>query len=83
MELVGLTSLQEAAEACGLDKAALWRYFNFDVRPSIERLPNLCRGLQVSLDELLVALNVHIPYLWVIARLISDRHKNTQTKVCK
>jgi transcriptional regulator with XRE-family HTH domain len=60
MELVGLVSLQEAADACGLDKAALWRYFNFDVRPSIERLPSLCRGLQVSLDDLLVALNVHI-----------------------
>jgi transcriptional regulator with XRE-family HTH domain len=60
MELVGLASLQEAAEACGIDKAALWRYFNGDTRPSIERLPNLCRGLQVSLDELLIALNVHI-----------------------
>ena len=60
MELVGLASLQESAEACGLDKAALWRYFNGAVRPSIERLPNLCRGLQVSLDDLLVALNVHI-----------------------
>jgi len=60
METVGLASLQEAAEACGLDKAALWRYFNFDVRPSIERLPNLCRGLEVSLDELLIALDVHI-----------------------
>ena len=60
MEVVGFTSLQEAAEACGLDKAALWRYFNGDVRPSIERLPNLCRGLQVSLDDLLVALDVHI-----------------------
>jgi transcriptional regulator with XRE-family HTH domain len=60
MELVGLKSLQEAAEACGLDKAALWRYFNLDVRPGIDRLPMLCRGLQVSLDELLVALNVHI-----------------------
>ena len=60
MELVGLKSLQEVAEACGLDKAALWRYFNLDVRPSIERLPGLCRGLQVSLDELLFALNVRI-----------------------
>lgn len=60
MEIVGLISLQEAAEACGIDRAALWRYFNFDVRPSVDRLPNLCRGLQVSLDELLVALNVHI-----------------------
>jgi transcriptional regulator with XRE-family HTH domain len=60
MEHVGLTSLQEAADACGLDRAALWRYFNGDTRPSIERLPNLCRGLQVSLDELLIALNVHI-----------------------
>jgi transcriptional regulator with XRE-family HTH domain len=44
----------------GLDKAALWRYFRGVVRLSIERLPMLCRGLQVSLDELLVALNVHI-----------------------
>jgi transcriptional regulator with XRE-family HTH domain len=60
MELVGLASLQEAAEACGLDKAALWRYFSGDVRPGIDRLPMLCRGLQVSLNELLVALNVHI-----------------------
>jgi transcriptional regulator with XRE-family HTH domain len=60
MELVGLAWLQEAAEACGLDKAALWRYFKGVHRPSIDRLPSLCRGLQVSLDELLVALNVHI-----------------------
>jgi transcriptional regulator with XRE-family HTH domain len=60
METVGFTTLQEAAEACGIDKAALWRYFNGDVRPSIDRLPNLCRGLKVSLDELLVALNVNI-----------------------
>lgn len=60
MELVGLASLQEVAEACGIDKAALWRYFNGDVRPSIDRLPSLCKGLQVSLDELLVAFYVHI-----------------------
>ena len=60
MELVGYASLQEAAEACGMDRASLWRYFNGDNRPSIDRLPNLCRGLQVSLDELLVALNVQI-----------------------
>ena len=60
MELVGLASLQEAADARGLDKAALWRYFNGDVRPSNDRLPNLCRGLEISLDELLVALDVHI-----------------------
>ena len=60
MEIVGLASLQEAAEACGLDKAALWRYFNGEVRPLVDRLPMLCRGVQVSLDELLVALKVHI-----------------------
>jgi len=60
MEVVGFASLSEAAEACGLDKAALWRYFNGDVRPSIDRLPKLCKGLQVSLDEILVALKVHI-----------------------
>ena len=60
MEVVGFASLAEAAEACELDKAALWRYFNGDVRPSIDRLPKLCKGLQVSLDEILVALNVLI-----------------------
>jgi transcriptional regulator with XRE-family HTH domain len=60
MEVVGFASLSEAAEACGIDKAALWRYFNGDQRPSIDRLPKLCKGLQVSLDEILVALNVHI-----------------------
>ena len=60
MELVGYASLQEAAEACGIDKAALWRYFNGDNRPSIDRLPSLCKGLQVPLDELLIALKVHI-----------------------
>jgi transcriptional regulator with XRE-family HTH domain len=60
MEVVGFASLSEAAEACELDKAALWRYFNGDQRPSIDRLPKLCKGLQVSLDEILVALHVHI-----------------------
>jgi transcriptional regulator with XRE-family HTH domain len=60
MELVGLASLQEAAEACGIDKAALWRYFNGDVRPSIVQLPKLVKGLRVSLDELLSALNVKL-----------------------
>jgi hypothetical protein len=61
MELVGHATLQKAVDACWLDKAALWRYFNGDVRPLVDRLPGLCRGLQVSLDELLVALNVDIP----------------------
>ena len=60
MDLVGLASLQEAAEACGTDNAALWRYFKGVHRPSIDRLPSLCLGLQVSLEELLIALNVHI-----------------------
>ena len=60
MEFVGLASLQEAAEACGLDKAASWCYFNGDVRPLVDRLPMLCRGLQVSLGKLLIALDVHI-----------------------
>ena len=56
--VVGLASLQDAADACGIDKAALWRYFNGDNRPLIDRLSNLCKGLQVSLEELLEALSV-------------------------
>jgi hypothetical protein len=58
MELVGLTSLQEAAEACVIDRAARWSYFNGDERTSLVRLPKLCKGLQVSLDELLQSLEV-------------------------
>lgn len=60
MKILGFASLQETAEACDLDRGTLYRYFAFETRPSIDRLPKLCEGLEVSLDELLVGLNVHI-----------------------
>jgi len=60
MKMIGFRSLQEPVAACSMDLVALWRYFNGDVRPLVNRLPLLFRGLQISLDELLVALNVYI-----------------------
>lgn len=58
MDFLGFTSLQECAEACELDRGTLHRYFSGHTRPSIDRLPSLCKGLEVSLDELLEALSV-------------------------
>jgi transcriptional regulator with XRE-family HTH domain len=60
MEFLGFTSLQETAEACDLERGQLYRYFKGENRPSIEYLPRLCKGLEVSLDELLKALSVQI-----------------------
>ena len=41
-----------------MNRAALWRYFTGVYRPPIDRLPSLCRDLQVSLDDLLESLSV-------------------------
>ena len=57
MDFLGY-SLQETAEACDLNRGTLYRYFKGDQRPSIDQLPRLCKGLEVSLDELLEALSV-------------------------
>lgn len=58
MERLGIKSLQEAAEACDLDKGTLYRYFAFETRPSIDVIPKLCKGFRVSPLEILEALGI-------------------------
>lgn len=58
MEQLDFNSLQEAADACGLDKGTLYRYFAFETRPSIDVIPKLCKGFKVSPLEVLQALGI-------------------------
>ena len=60
MEELNLGSLEEAAEKCGLNRGNLYRYFKLETRPSIDVLPQLCKGLDASPDEILVALGIQI-----------------------
>ena len=58
MEEHEYSSLQAVAEACELNRGNLYRYFAFETRPSIDLLPKLCNGLDVSPLEVLVALGI-------------------------
>jgi hypothetical protein len=60
MDDLGLTSLEQAAERCGLNRGNLYRYFTFETRPSIDVVPMLCEGLQASPEEVLVALGIQV-----------------------
>jgi transcriptional regulator with XRE-family HTH domain len=57
---LGLSSLEQAAELCGLNRGNLYRYFTWETRPSIDILPSLCKGLESSPDEILQALGINI-----------------------
>jgi transcriptional regulator with XRE-family HTH domain len=61
MESLDLSSLEEAAQLCGLNRGTLYRYFKFETRPSIDVLPQLCEGLKASPQEVLVALGIQMP----------------------
>lgn len=58
MEQLGFKSLQEAADACDLDKGTLYRYFAFETRPSIDVIPKLCKGFKAPPLEVLEALGI-------------------------
>ena len=60
MAALDMDSLEQAAEACGINRGSLYRYFSFEQRPSIDVLPLLCSGLQASPLEVLRALNIQI-----------------------
>ena len=61
MAELGLNSLEETAERCGLNKGNLYRYFKFETRPSIVVIPALCEGLETSPLEVLTALGIQTP----------------------
>lgn len=54
-------SLQEVAEAVGINRGNLYRYFTGETRPSIEMMPPLCSALDLTYEELLIALEVIKP----------------------
>jgi transcriptional regulator with XRE-family HTH domain len=60
MKALQLESLEAAANACGLNRGTLYRYFTFEQRPSIDALPALCDGLQASPLEVLRALKIQV-----------------------
>jgi transcriptional regulator with XRE-family HTH domain len=60
MEVLGLSTLEEAAVRCGMNRGTLYRYFNFETRPSIDVLPRLCKGLEASPLEVLRALGIQV-----------------------
>jgi len=58
MEELGLSSLEEVAIKGNLNRGNLYRYFNFETRPSIDVIPKLCHSLEVSPLEILRALGI-------------------------
>ena len=60
MSALELTSLEQVAQRCGLNRGNLFRYFNFETRPSIDVLPLLCVGLKSSPEEVLMALGIQV-----------------------
>ena len=61
MATLGLTSLEQAAQRCSLNRGNLYRYFSFETRPSIDVIPLLCEGLDASPEEVLRALGIQSP----------------------
>lgn len=60
MKKLNFTSLEQAAEQCGLNRGNLYRYFTWETRPSIDVLPRLCAGLKTQPAEVLHALGIKI-----------------------
>ena len=58
MNALGMQSLEDAAQACGINRGNLHRYFSFETRPSIDVLPKLCEGLQAAPLDVLRALGI-------------------------
>lgn len=58
MTALHMSSLEDVARACGINRGNIHRYFTFQTRPSIDVLPNLCEGLKASPLEVLQALGV-------------------------
>jgi len=60
MERNGYTSLQQVADAVGINRGNLWRYFMLETRPSIDVLPLLADALDAHIYDVLAALEVDL-----------------------
>lgn len=58
MDDLGYTSLEQVAQAMGINRGNLYRYFTLETAPSIHMVPVMCRALQCTYDELFQALKV-------------------------
>jgi transcriptional regulator with XRE-family HTH domain len=56
LALTGIGSISNLAVITGINKGTLSKYFSHRQRPSIDVLMVLCRGLQVTPAEMLIAL---------------------------
>jgi transcriptional regulator with XRE-family HTH domain len=56
LRVTGLGSISNLALLTGINKGTLSKYFSHRQRPSIDVLMVLCRGLQVTPAEMLIAL---------------------------
>ncbi|MEN9792171.1 MAG: hypothetical protein RL330_249 [Actinomycetota bacterium] len=68
MEELGYQSLEDTAQACGINRGTLHRYFTLETRPSVDVLPLLCTGLKASPLDVLRALQVQVPQVRGVAR---------------
>jgi len=58
MDDLGYSSLDDVASKVGINRGNLFRYFSLETVPSMGLLPDLCRVLEVSPEELLRALEI-------------------------
>jgi transcriptional regulator with XRE-family HTH domain len=58
MEELEYRTLDEVAQAMGINRGNLYRYFTLETRPSIDMIPPMCQALDLTPDELLKALYV-------------------------
>lgn len=58
MEYLGYNSMEEVAQAVGVNRGNLWRWFRLDCRPSIDWIPLLATALRVKPIEIMAALEV-------------------------
>ena len=58
MDDLGYSSLDDVAVKVGINRGNLFRYFTLETVPSMALLPDLCRVLDVSPEELLRALEI-------------------------
>ena len=56
LSITGIGSISNLAGVTGINKGTLSKYFSHRQRPSIDVLMVLCRGLQVTPTEMLIAL---------------------------
>jgi transcriptional regulator with XRE-family HTH domain len=56
MNSLGISGLEELSERSGIDRGSLSRYFRQERTPKVDVIAPLCEALEVSPENLLIAL---------------------------